>query len=855
MRCVMALVMAALAGSGAAQPASAAAGPSVGPASAASAPAPIVVYGDQTFAPYEFLDNGVAKGINVELFRELARRLGRPIEHRLGEWSASQAAVLAGQGDVLPPIAKTAERVQNFNFTQRLWFLDYSLFGRQADLARLERSNFNLLRIGVTAGGLARKHFQTVFPQAQLVLVSDTADGMRRVLSGEVDAYTGSLVVGRLFMADLGIRGIAPMAEPFVSLDGAIAVHKRNPALLADLDLAISQIKRDGTLDRLLLPLQGPQGVTLSQREIWAYAGAALTLMLIAVLVTTLVLQRRRSAALALELVRRTEVEARLETARQEADSARQAAEAAARAKGEFLASMSHEIRTPMNAIVGLTRMLRRAPPGAERNDDWLRKIDGAAQHLVSLVGDVLDISKIESGKLVLDEAEFTLTALVQSVSSQIGSQAQQKGLAIVIEAEPANATFLGDPTRLRQALLNLASNAVKFTSHGSVTLRAHVQAEHADVVTLLLECRDTGPGLSPEFKGRVFEAFEQGSTGTTRSHGGTGLGLSITKRLALLMGGQVGVDSELGLGSRFWFTAQVLRGHDVAYAGTKPDGQRAAQVLRDHYTGARVLVAEDNEINLAVTRHLLEEAGLVVIGAVNGQEAVERVAADAFDLVLMDMQMPVMDGMAATMAIRRTHGSEQLPILALTANAFDEDRRACSMVGMNAFLTKPVDPDLLYEKVLGWLQRSRRVVPPEVPPLPAVTPPIPPAAGVRGRQQQLSALARVEGLDVDSGMRNCLGQHERYMNLLDRFLADALEVLGAALQRADPADGAAAQLHRLRGAALTLGFVGLAARYGVVEQALKASLLDAPQARQRLEELLTLTQQTGATLQDQLNA
>ena len=717
----------------------------------------------------------------------------------------------------------------------------------------------------MTAGGLSRKHFQTVFPQAQLVLVSDTADGMRRVMRGEVDAYAGSLVVGRLFLRDLGIRDIEPMAEPFVSLDGAIAVHKRNPALLADLDLAISQLKRDGTLERLLEPLQDSKGITLSQREIWAYGGAALGLALIAVLLTTLVMQRRRSAALALELVRRTEVEARLEAARQEADSARQTAEAAARAKGEFLASMSHEIRTPMNAIVGLTRMLRRAPPGAERNDEWLHKIDGAAQHLVSLVGDVLDISKIESGKLVLDEAEFTLNALVQSVSSQIGSQAQQKGLAIEVQAEPASATFVGDPTRLRQALLNLASNAVKFTTHGSVTLRACVQAQQGDAVTLLLECQDTGPGLSPEFRGRVFEAFEQGSTGTTRSHGGTGLGLSITKRLAELMGGEVGVDSAPGLGCRFWLTARVRRGRDDTGLSTTPVGLRAVQVLRQRHAGARVLVAEDNEVNLAVTRHLLEEAGLVVVGAVNGQEAVDRVRAEPFDLVLMDMQMPVMDGMAATMAIRSTHGSEQLPILALTANAFDEDRRACSMVGMNAFLTKPVDPDQLCEKVLSWLQRSRGAVPPASGSVSAdatvaanPTAAAGPAAARPGAgrvQQQVSALAQVDGLDVASGLRHCLGQPERYLNLIERFIADALEVLEAAVQCADPADGAARQLHRLRGGALALGFTALAAGYGAVEQVLKASLLDEAGARARLEELLAQTRQTSASIRQQLSA
>ena len=842
------LVVVGLSGPVLAQPVAAAALAGLSGSAARGTPAPIVVHGDQAFGPYEFLEDGVAKGLNVDLFREIARRLGRPLDYRLGDWPTEQAAVIAGRGDVLPPIAKTPERVQTYHFTQRVWSFQYSLFARSHDVARIERTNPNQLQIGVTAGGLPRKHFQAVYPQAQLVLVKDNSDGMRRLLRGEIDVYAGPLVVGQLFLTDLGIRDIVPVAEPFVSLDGAIAVHKRNPALLADLDQVISQIKADGTLDRLRAKWEGPREIVLSRRELWLYAGAALGLLLIAALLTGLALQRRRAAVLAHELVLRQETEARLEVARQEAVSARQTAEAAARAKGEFLANMSHEIRTPMNAIVGLTRLLRRGDPGTRQQNEWLGTIDNAAQHLVSLVGDVLDIAKIESGKLELEEAEFNLQALLQSVASQIGAQSQEKGLAVVVDAPPITATFVGDPTRLRQALLNLASNAVKFTERGGITLRARVQALQGDQARLLLECEDTGPGLAADIQSRVFEAFEQGSTGTTRTHGGTGLGLSITKHLASLMGGEVGVDSAPGQGARFWFTAQVLRCSGATPHDPSPPGLQALQVLQAQFAGARILVAEDNEINLLVTRSLIEDAGLVAVAVRNGQEAVEQVAAGSFDLVLMDMQMPVMDGMAATVAIRRTVSSERLPILAVTANAFSEDRRACYLAGMDAFISKPVDPHLLYEKMLTWLQRQRSAA------TPLDRPPSASAPGCAGADapsdkadRRLAALAAIDGVDVQSGLRKVLGHLPRCLGLVDLFLADAQQSLAAALRRDDPSDGAQPLVHRLRGSAMTLGFDAMAEDLLALELAWRAGPIDAERCRIGLSALLAQAQRVSA--------
>ena len=632
--------------------------------------------------------------------------------------------------------------------------------------------------------------------------------------------------------------------------------------------------------------------------------------------------------AAARDITERKRLDEVLQEKNVELESARSVAEKANLAKSEFLSSMSHEIRTPMNAIIGMSYLALKTTL-TPRQRDFIKKIQGASQHLLSLINDILDFSKIEAGKLSVENTEFELEKVLDNVANLIAGKTSARGLELVFDVDRNVPPFLiGDPLRLGQIFINYSNNAVKFTEHGEIDIVIRLKEQTDKDVIIYCAVRDTGIGLTEEQMGRLFQSFSQADTSITRKFGGTGLGLAISKKLAELMGGDVGVKSEPGKGSTFWFTARLGKGagqqrklvlsgdlsgkrvlvvddnenarrvlgdllgsmnlevdqvesgaaalgavddaearglpYDIVFLDWKMpdmDGVETARRLRARplsrmphmmmltahgreqvimgaeeagiedvvikpfnasalfdgvvrvlggvvdnarttedvpsdtfeqlatIKGARILLVEDNQINREVATELLRDAGFVVDLAENGQIALDRIRAAAYDIVLMDMQMPVMDGVTATREIRKEERFKSLPVVAMTANAMQGDRDRCMAAGMDDHVAKPIEPEELWKALLKWIKVRR----------------------ARGAEDA-GIPAGIDGLDTITGLGRMLGKKPLYLSMLRKFIVGQKFARAKILKALEGDDWNTAErlAHTLKGVSGSIGATGL---------------------------------------------
>ena len=652
---------------------------------------------DRDYEPFSYIDeNGAYTGLDVEMINEIANRLQINLEFELLDWPVANQRFFDGEADAIlnmetDSVAGDPRMIATIPTAEK----QYVVYGREKVASVPEL-------YGKRVASLHR--LPELGLEREITYLGSYAEIFEALKNGEYDFAICPIQVGNVFLQKLDIRDVQP-SYAVSHVYGAIALSSENAELRDRINAVISDMQREGRLDELDSKWISHRYQSMSLfRMVGSHPAVGATFVLVLLLViflfVFLLLQHRvtlEKDAYAMQLQDNIETINRQSA---ELKEAKERAEASSNAKTTFLFNMSHDIRTPMNAIIGYTSLAKREGNSAEEMREYLAKIESSSQHLLALINDVLEMSRIESGKMELELVEVDLKKALAEVRDMFAAQMREKRIDFTADASQVrDRRVFCDKNRLNRVLLNLLSNAYKFTPEGGSVTVVLSQTDRAPdgYGAYELRVKDNGIGMTEEFAAKVFEAFERERTSTVSGIQGTGLGMAITKSIIDLMGGTIEVTTAPGAGTEF-----VVRVKLALAAGGNASGEAGEEAAKAgsaalDFSKMRLLLVEDNEINREIATMILTEVGFTLETAVNGREAVEKVAASRsghFDAVLMDVQMPVMDGYEATRAIRGLSDPAlaNIPIIAMTANAFAEDIQAARGAGMNAHIAKPLD-------------------------------------------------------------------------------------------------------------------------------------------------------------------